>query len=140
MLSFARFRTSINFRLITPAFPLFCPHPPFSSYSSAIPFSNPPIPLFPSSPIQAPQVYVRIGSLALSIESLGQSVRRGVPFLIPQSKEFPYPYYTPTDSITGSIFHFTTGLHGPHVTFGRFGWFIIYRPLFTIIRALILIT
>ena len=42
--------------------------------------------------------YVRIGSLALSMESLGQSVRRGVPFLIPQSKEFPYPYYTPTDS------------------------------------------
>ncbi|ECF6807923.1 hypothetical protein RT19_25095 [Salmonella enterica subsp. enterica] len=124
MLSFARFRTSINFRLITPAFPLFCPHPPFSSYSSAIPFSNLPIPLFPSSPIQAPQVYVRIGSLALTMESLGQSVRRGVPFLIPQSKEFPYPYYTPTDSITGSIFYFTTGLHGPHVTFGRFGWFM----------------
>jgi len=125
MLFFASFRTSINFRIYTPAFPIRSAYPQFSSYTYTIPFSNLIISLFPSLPIQASQVYVRIGFLALSMESLGQSVRCGLMPIVPQSKEFPYPYYTPTDSIIGTIFYFTTGLHGLHVIFGSFGRFII---------------
>lgn len=125
MLFLASFRTSINFRIYTPAFPIRSAYPQFSSYTYTIPFSNLIISLFPSLPIQASQVYVRIGFLPLTLESLGQSVRRGLMLVTPQSKEFPYPFYTPTDSIIGSIFYFTTGLHGLHVIFGSLGWFII---------------
>ena len=60
------------------------------------------------------------------MESFGQSVRCGLMPIVPQSKEFPYPYYTPTDSIIGTIFYFTTGLHGQHVIFGSFGRFILF--------------
>ncbi len=60
MLFFASFRTSINFRIYTPAFPIRSAYPQFSSYTYTIPFSNLIISLFPSLPIQASHHYICI--------------------------------------------------------------------------------
>jgi hypothetical protein len=49
-------------------------------------------------------------------------------------KEFLYSYFSLSDVMIGSIFYFTTGLHGFHVLFGSFGffltlWLILYYSL-----------
>ena len=132
MLFYARSRSLIHFRPISPGSPLFFPYPLLSSSSFAIPVSNPPIPPSPSVPIQAAQIFVKIGSPILTIEGLGQSVRRGFSSIILQYKEFPYPYFPSSDRMIGCIFYFTTGLHGIHVPFGRFGRFVI--PPFALLR------
>ena len=46
-------------------------------------------------------------------------------FLVLQIKEFFYSYLSITDCIIGSIFYFTTGLHGMHVIFGLLYFFFI---------------
>lgn len=120
MLFYACFWSVINFRLISPGFPSFFPYPLFSSYSFAIPFPNPPIPPFPSLPIQAAQIFVKIGFLILSIEGFGQSIVRGLLSISLQCKEFLYSYFPLSDRLIGSISYFTTGLHGIHVTLGGF--------------------
>jgi cytochrome c oxidase subunit 3 len=96
-------------------------YPLLSSCSFSIPVSNLFILCFSSLPIQAAQIFVKIGFLILTIEGLGQSVCCGFLFLILQFKEFLYSYFSLSDSIIGCIFYFTTGLHGIHVLFGCFG-------------------
>ena len=121
MLSYACFRSLIHLRLISPGFSLLFPYPLLPSYSFAIPVSNPFIPPFSSIPIQAAQIFVKLGLVVLTIEGVGQSVCCGFSFIILQCKEFIYSYFSLSDCMIGCIFYFTTGLHGIHVLFGGFG-------------------
>ena len=124
MLFFACFWCYINFRLIGSVLLLFY-FPLLSCYSFSIPFSNLLILLFSSLPIQCSQIFIKIGFLSYSIEGLGQSPSAGFYSIILQCKEFLYSYFSLTDCLIGSIYYFTTGLHGFHVLIGSFLFFII---------------
>ena len=125
MLFYSCFWSLIHFRLISPGFSLLISYPLLSNYSFSIPFSNLLILIFSSIPIQAAQIFLKIGFFILTMEGLGQSISCGLLFLILQCKEFLYSYFSLSDSMIGSIFYFTTGLHGIHVLFGSFIWFLI---------------
>ena len=124
MLFFACFWCYINFRFIGSVLLLFY-FPLLSCYSFPIPFANLLILLFSSLPIQCSQIFIKTGFLNYSIEGLGQSLSAGFYFIILQCKEFIYSYFTLTDSLIGSIYYFTTGLHGFHVLIGSFLFYII---------------
>ena len=124
MLFFACFWSLINFRVISTGFSLFFSFPLFFGYSFGIPFSNLLILLFSGVPIQASQLFLKIGFLINTIEGLGQCLCCGWLFIILQLKEFLYSYFSLSDVMIGSIFYFTTGLHGFHVLFGSFGFFL----------------
>ena len=124
MLFFACFWSLINFRVISTGFSLFFSFPLFFTYSFGIPFSNLLILLFSGVPIQAAQIFLKIGFLINTIEGLGQCLCCGWLFIILQLKEFLYSYFSLSDVMIGSIFYFTTGLHGFHVLFGSFGFFL----------------
>ena len=125
MLFVACFWCLINFRFISNAFSLFFSFPLLSCYSFSIPFSNLCILLFSSLPLQSAQIFIKIGFLNNTIESLGQSLSCGLLFIILQLKEFLYSYFSLSDCLIGSIFYFTTGLHGIHVIIGTFLFFLI---------------
>jgi cytochrome c oxidase subunit 3 len=125
MLFFACFWGLVNFRLISNAFSLFFSFPLLSCYSFSIPFSNLLILLCSSLPIQAAQIFIKIGFKYNTIEGLGQSITCAYIFIILQCKEWIYSYYSLTHSLIGSIFYFTTGLHGFHVLLGSFGFVVI---------------
>jgi len=80
--------------------------------------------LFSGVPIQASQLFLKIGFLINTIEGVGQCLSCGSLFIILQLKEFLYSYFSLSDVMIGSIFYFTTGLHGFHVLFGSFGFFL----------------
>ena len=122
MLFISCFWCYLDFRLI--GFLLFY-FPLLSCYSFSIPFSNPPILVFPSLPIQCCQILIKIGFLSYSIEGLGQSLSAGFYSIVLQCKEFLYSYFSLTDCLIGSIYYFTTSLHGIHVLLGSFLFFII---------------
>jgi len=115
----------VNFRLISQAFSLFFSFPLLSCYSFSIPFSNLLISLCSSLPIQAAQIFIKIGFKNNTIEGLGQSITCAYLFIILQCKEWIYSYYSLTHSLIGSIFYFTTGLHGFHVLLGSFAFVVI---------------
>ena len=123
MLFLSCFWCYINFRLITSLLLLFY-FPLLSCYSFSIPFSNLLILLFSSLPVQCSQIFIKIGFLSYSIEGLGQSLSAGLYFIILQCKEFLYSFFNLTDCLIGSIYYFTTGLHGFHVLIGSFLFFI----------------
>ena len=100
---------------------LFISYPLLSSYSFTIPISNLFILIFSSVPIQAVQIFIKIGFLILTLEGLGQCILCGGLFIILQCKEFLYSYFSISDCMIGCIFYFTTGLHGIHVIIGCFG-------------------
>ena len=125
MLFVACFWCLINFRFISNAFSLFFSFPLLSCYSFSIPFSNLCILLFSSLPLQSAQIFIKIGFLNNTIESLGQSLSCGLLSIILQLKEFLYSYFSLSDCLIGSIFYFTTGLHGFHVIIGTFLFFLI---------------
>ena len=111
----------IHFRLIAPTHGIPPRYPLLSNCSFAIPVSNLFILCFSSVPIQAAQIFIKIGFPILTIEGLGQSVRCGFSSIILQRKEFLYSYFSLSDCMIGCIPYFTTGLHGIHVLFGCFG-------------------
>ena len=74
--------------------------------------------LFSSLPIQSASIFYKIGFLSSSVEQLTQCISCGMLFLILQIKEFLYAFMSLSDSMIGSIFYFTTGLHGAHVFMG----------------------
>jgi len=125
MLFLACFGCLINFRFISNAFSLFFTFPLLSCYSFSIPFSNLCILLFSSLPLQSAQIFIKIGFLNNSIESLCQSLSCGLLFIILQLKEFIFSYFSLSDCLIGSIFYFTTGLHGLHVIIGTFLFFLV---------------
>jgi len=99
--------------------------PLVNSSSFSIPFSNVIILLFSSLPIQATIVFYKVGLFFSCIEQLGQAVSCGTCFLVLQLKEFLYSFHSLTDCMIGSIFYFTTGLHGAHVLFGLLYFYLI---------------
>ena len=125
MLFFACFWGLINFRLISNAWCLFFCFPLLSSNSFAIPYSNVILLFFSSLPIQSASIFYKIGLFNLSIEQLSQTISCGIIFLILQIKEFLYSFLNISDSMIGSIFYFTTGLHGVHVFFGLISFWLI---------------
>ena len=124
MLFFTCFWGYINSRVIGSVTLLFY-FPLLQCYSFSIPFSNLLILLFSSLPIQCSQIFIKIGFLNHSIEGLGQLISAAALFIILQCKEFWFSYFTISDAIIGSIYYFTTGLHGFHVLIGTFIFFII---------------
>ena len=110
--------------MISTGFSLFFSFPLFFGYSFGIPFSNLLILLFSGVPIQASQLFLKIGFLINTIEGVGQCLSCCSLFIILQLKEFLYSYFSLSDVMIGSIFYFTTGLHGFHVLFGSFGFFL----------------
>ena len=127
MLFFACFWCLINYRVISDD--LFFSFPLFYSSCFAIPFSNLLILLFSSLSIQAAQIFIKIGFLINTIESFAESLCCGFLFIILQWKEFLYSYFSLSDCMIGSIFYFTTGLHGFHVVFGSFGFFLCFSSI-----------
>ena len=83
-----------------------------------MPYSNVILLLFSSFPIQSAIIFYKIGLFMISIEQLSECIMLGVVFIVLQIKEFLYSYFVMTDSMIGSIFYFTTGLHGVHVLCG----------------------
>ena len=120
MLSFVRFWSLTNFRFIVPGYSSLISYPLFPPHSSATPSPNPLILAFPSPPIQASQIFIKLAFLYHTIEGISQSVCPGTMSSGLQSKEFFYSLYTISDNCIGSIFYFTTGPHGIHVIFGSF--------------------
>ena len=130
MLFFSCFWGLINFRFISNAFSFFFCFPLLSSYSFAIPYSNVIILLFSSLAIQSAQIFYKVGLFIGCIEQLAQTISSGIVFLVLQIKEFLYSYLSISDCMIGSIFYFTTGLHGAHVFFGCLYFYIILLSMF----------
>ena len=125
MLSIACFRAFGNFRLCSSSSFFSFSFPLFSSYSFPLPFSNLLIPLYSSLALNGSQLFPKIGFMVNLIEGLGQSLSCGFVFICPQFKEFIYSYFPFSDCFIGSLYYFTTGLHGFHVRCGSFGLFPI---------------
>ena len=99
MISLACFCCIINFRVISEGFSLFYSFSIFFTLNFAIPLSNVFILWFSSVPIQAAQIFPKIGSFLNTIEGLSQSFCRGFLFIISQCKEFLYSYFSLSDCI-----------------------------------------
>jgi heme/copper-type cytochrome/quinol oxidase subunit 3 len=100
-------------------------YPLFNFSALALPFTNLMVLLYSTLPGQSSLAFGKIGALVLTMESLGQLVACGVVFLTLQIMEFLYSLYALSDLFVGSIFYFTTSIHGLHVVAGCVGWIII---------------
>ena len=125
MLFFACFWGLFDFRFILNGFCLFFCFPLLSSYCFAIPYSNVIVLIFSSLPIQSCIIFYKVGLFIGCVEQLGQTISCGIVFLVLQIKEFLFSYLSITDCMIGSIFYFTTGLHGAHVFMGLLYFFVI---------------
>lgn len=133
MLFYSCFWVLINSRLIVNSISLISIYPLLSSYAFSIPFSNLLLLLFSSYPLNGVLISIKNGNLLISITLLTSSLSFGFIFLILQLKEFLFSYISISDSISGSIFYFTTSLHGLHVLIGSLSLFILFiNLLFTI--------
>jgi len=99
--------------------------------SFSIPLSNLLILLYSSFSLQATSLFVKLGIISYTVECLGQTLCCGCLFLTLQLKEFVYSLFSMSDSMIGSIYYFTTGLHGLHVIIGGYGFFILLFFLFS---------
>lgn len=135
MLFFCLFWTEINFRFILSVFSCFYALPLLSSFCFAIPYTNVIVLLFSSLPIQATIIFYKVGLFYSCIEQLGQTVSCGTVFLVLQLKEFFYSFHSITDCMIGSIFYFTTGLHGFHVLAGLFYFYLILCVYFSFVLS-----
>ena len=125
MLFFCVFWCEINFRFLLSFWSCFNSMPLVNASSFSIPFSNVIILLFSSLPIQATIVFYKVGLFFSCIEQLGQAVSCGTCFLVLQIKEFMFSFHSLTDCMIGSIFYFTTGLHGMHVLMGLIYFYLM---------------
>lgn len=123
MLFFTCFWCLINFRIVLNwilfIFPL------FSSYAFSIPFSNLLLLVLGSYPLNGSQIAIKNGDLFINIYLLFITILFGLFFILLQLNEFLYSYFSLSDCIIGSVFYFTTGLHGLHVIIGCYLLFII---------------
>jgi heme/copper-type cytochrome/quinol oxidase subunit 3 len=95
-----------------------------------IPLANVLILLYSSLPLQAAQIWIKKGVRSRTLECVAQAIGSGVLFLYLQLKEYTTAFFTISDSLYGSGFYCTTGLHGFHVILGTLGfiilWFLVY--------------
>jgi heme/copper-type cytochrome/quinol oxidase subunit 3 len=70
-------------------------------------------------------IFIKTGLQIKSLEGIGQNIACGFLFIVLQFKEYIFAYFTISDTFYGSIFYFTTGLHGFHVFFGSIGFLIL---------------
>ena len=95
-----------------------------------IPLANVLILLYSSLPLQAAQIWIKKGVRSRTLECVAQAIGSGVLFLYLQLKEYTTAFFTISDSMYGSAFYCTTGLHGLHVTIGTLAfiilWFLVY--------------
>ena len=126
MLFFMCFWVMMDFRLVSNSFSLFYFYPLISSYTFAIPYSNVMVLLYSSLPCQSLIVFVKLGFLSNSIDSIAQTISAGMVFMCLQFKEFLYSWISLSDCMIGSIFYFTTGLHGFHVFVGLIMFYFIF--------------
>lgn len=129
LLFVACFWCIVNFRIVSSAFASFFSFPLVSCYSYSIPFSNLLILLFSSLPLQSAQIFIKVGFLENTIESLAQALGCGVLFILLQLREFLCSLFSLSDCLIGSAFYFTTGLHGFHVLIGAFLFFLLLCTL-----------
>ena len=125
MLFIVCFWCIINYRLSSDALSLFFLFPLLSSYAFSIPFTNLIILLFSSYPLNGCQIALKSGDLTTNIMLLKTGLSFGILFILLQLKEFLYSFFSLSDCLIGSIFYFTTGLHGFHVLLGAFSFFMI---------------
>ena len=95
-----------------------------------IPLANVLILLYSSLPLQAAQIWIKKGVRSRTLECVAQAIGSGVLFLYLQLKEYTTAFFTISDSLYGSGFYCTTGLHGIHVSIGTLAfiilWFLVY--------------
>jgi len=125
MLFIGCFWALINFRLVTLGLYFLSYFPLFSFNALSIPFSNLMILLYSTLPCQSMLLFIKVGLLDFSLDGIGQTILCGLLFITLQSMEFLFSLYTISDLIVGSIFYFTTSIHGLHVIIGSIGWLII---------------
>jgi len=121
------FWTYIDYRLVIPALNMFSVYPLLSGLFNAsfsIPLSNLFILLYSSFALQSSSLFVKLGIISYMVESLGQCLSCGLLFLVLQLKEFIYSLFSMSNSAIGSIYYFTTGLHGIHVIIGSYSFFL----------------
>ena len=83
-----------------------------------IPSSNLFLLLYSSLPLQAAQIWIKVGVKGRTNEALSHALGTALLFLVLQLKEYTAAFFTLSDSIFGSDFYGTSGLHGLHVTTG----------------------
>lgn len=125
MLFYSCFWVLINYRLVSNALSLLTIYPLLSSYAFSIPFTNLLLLLISSYPLNGVLISIKNGNLLISITLLTSSLSFGFIFIILQLKEFMFSYISISDSLIGSVFYFTTSLHGLHVLLGSFSLFIL---------------
>jgi heme/copper-type cytochrome/quinol oxidase subunit 3 len=125
MLFVGCFWALINFRLVTVGLYFLSYFPLFSFNALSIPFSNLMILLYSTLPCQSMLLFIKVGLLDFSLDGIGQTILCGLLFITLQSMEFLFSLYTISDLIVGSVFYFTTSIHGLHVIIGSIGWLII---------------
>ena len=90
-----------------------------------IPLANVLILLYSSLPLQAAQIWIKKGVRSRTLECVAQAIGSGVLFLYLQLKEYTTALFTISDSMYGTTFYTTTGLHGIHIGFALLGYFIV---------------
>lgn len=121
MLFVGCFWAVINFRLLAVGLYFIAFFPLFSFNALSIPFSNLMILLFSTLPCQSMLLFIKIGLLDFALDGMAQTILCGVLFISLQSLEFLFSLYSISDLIVGSIFYFTTSIHGLHVVIGSIG-------------------
>ena len=100
----------------------FPPNGALPIFPFGIPSSNVFLLLYSSLPLQAGQIWIKLTVKGRTNEALSQTVGTGLLFLVLQLKEYTTAFFTLSDSIFGSDFYGTSGLHGLHVTTGVVGF------------------
>lgn len=119
----------VNVRYSSNIFSFLVSIPLLNNYPFSIAWSNAIILQLSSLSIQSATIFIRCNNLIYTIESLGQSLFSGFLFMNLQQSEMLYSYYSLSFMVIGSIYYLTTGLHGLHVLFGCFGFFVIIQLL-----------
>ena len=94
-------------------------------YPFGIPLANVLILFSSSLPLQALLLWIKRGLKSRIIENLGQLVCSTGLFLWFQLKEYNFACFGISDSMYGTTFYTTTGLHGIHIGFALLGYFIV---------------
>ena len=132
MVFFSCFWVFIHFGLVPNIF-VWMNFPPkgiVAIFPFGIPLANVLILLYSSLPLQAAQIWIKKGVKSRTLECVAQTIACGVLFLYLQLKEYTTAFFTISDSLYGSGFYCTTGLHGIHVSIGTLAfiilWFLVY--------------